>query len=332
MAAEGISEFVIQRHLILASKVSPQKNMEANISWLNDTLDAIPCPHGHQPQHVLYHLANVCFVISYLAPNTKPGMLFMHILLIFGFLLFSTWAWNVVCAPDVFSWNFFFVLLNMGQTLYILYTMRQVKIPVELEDIFQSVFQPLQVSRLTFKKLVSPEYAQMMSLQPGEAYAMQGLTKTDRLGLLVQGKINVISGNHFLHHILPKEFLDSPEFESSRVGVEEKFKVSIIATASSRCIVWQRQSLEYLLIKETHLSNILTLLLSRDITRKLYAMNDKMVTEKGSHLDIRLPSFTGSIASQEDVKRKVPDDSVFDSKEKFPVPGDSSHNQIFLSE
>ena len=38
-------------------------------------------------------------------------------------------------------------------------------------------------------------------------------------------RANVLSGHHFLHHIQAKEFLDSPEFESSRTGVEEKFKV-----------------------------------------------------------------------------------------------------------
>ncbi|KFM81950.1 Popeye domain-containing protein 3, partial [Stegodyphus mimosarum] len=241
--------------------------MDDNATLAKSNITIFVCPEGqHEPQHVMYQLANVCFIVAYLAPSNNTGLLFMHSILILGFFLFSMWAWNVVCAPDIFSWNFFFVLLNMGQMLYVLYTMRKVKFPLELEDIYRSMFQPLQVSRLSFKKLVSPECAQMMSLHPGEAYAMQSLTKTDRLGLLVNGKVNVISGQHFLHNIQAKEFLDSPEFESSRSGVEEKFKVSIVAVTPCRCIVWQRQSLEYLLIKETHLSNVLALLLSRDIT------------------------------------------------------------------
>ncbi|XP_054723823.1 popeye domain-containing protein 3-like [Uloborus diversus] len=306
--------------------------MHSNVSWSNGTTMG-ECPaEERQPQHVLYQLANICFIISFLAPGDPKGLLFMHALLIFGFLLYSAWAWNIICAPNIFSWNFFFVLLNLGQILYILYTMRKVKFPLELEDIYRTVFQPLQVSRLTFQKLVSPECAQMMSLHPGEAYAMQGLTRTDRLGLLVSGRAHVISGHHFLHHIQAKEFLDSPEFESSRSGVEEKFKVSIIAINPCRCIVWQRQNLEYLLIKEMHLSNILALLLSRDITRKLYAMNEKMVTERGSHLDIRLPSFTGSLAfSQEETSKKKPE-SVFGSKE-FPKPSSATgHTRPLASE
>lgn len=47
----------------------------------------------------------------------------------------------------------------------------------------------LQVPRLLFKRLVSVEYAQIMSLHEGEAYAMCNLTKTDRLGLLIEGKV-----------------------------------------------------------------------------------------------------------------------------------------------
>jgi blood vessel epicardial substance len=37
--------------------------------------------------------------------------------------------------------------------------------------------------------MVSPDFAHVMSLHAGEAYAMQNLTKTDRLGLLLAGKV-----------------------------------------------------------------------------------------------------------------------------------------------
>ena len=89
-------------------------------------------------------------------------------------------------------------------------------------------------------------------------------------------RVNVISGNHFLHCIEPKQFLDSPEFESSKSGSEEKFKVSLIAATSCHYIFWQRQTLEYLLIKEQFLGSVLSLILARDITNKLYAMNEKV--------------------------------------------------------
>ncbi|KAK1127865.1 hypothetical protein K0M31_003357 [Melipona bicolor] len=134
-----------------------------------------------------------------------------------------------------------------------------------------------------------------MSLHAGEAYAMQNLTRTDRLALLLSGKVNVLSDSNFLHPILPCEFLDSPEFESSRASVDDKFKVSIVAASSCRYLYWQRSALEYLLVKEAYLATVLTTLVARDIATKLYAMNNKIVTDKGSHLDIRLPTISAGL-------------------------------------
>lgn len=39
---------------------------------------------------------------------------------------------------------------------------------------------------------------------------------------------------------------------------------------------WERSSLEYLFVKETYLANVLTVLVAKDITTKLYAMNNKV--------------------------------------------------------
>ncbi|XP_049840129.1 popeye domain-containing protein 3-like [Schistocerca gregaria] len=275
-----------------------------NGSWVVDTgnfttLGPLPwCGVLQSPQHLLFQLANACFVISYAAPSSPYGVLFMHSALILGFMLFSFWAWNVICAPDVFSWNFSFMLLNMGQLVYIIYQMRPVKFDPELEEAYHTLFEPFKVSRLQFKKMVSAEFAQIMSLHAGEAYAMQNITRTDRLGLLLSGKVNVMWEHQFLHPIMPCEFLDSPEFESSRATTDEKFKVSIIAATSCRYLYWQRSALEYLFVKETYLATVLSTLVARDITVKLYSMNRKIVTEKGSHLDIRLPSITSSLTSE----------------------------------
>ncbi|XP_066251385.1 popeye domain-containing protein 3-like [Euwallacea similis] len=263
------------------------------------------CDYWKEPQHILYQLANVCFVIAYSSTCSKKGVLFMHSWLIFGLMLFSTWAWNIICAPDVFTWNFAFMLMNMAQVFHILYQLRPVKFDPELEEVFHNLFEPFKLSRLQFKRMVSSDFAQIMSLHAGEAYAVQNLTRTDRLGLLLSGKVNVLSDNQFLHPILPCEFLDSPEFESSRNTVDDKFKVAIVAASSCRYLYWQRSALEYLFVKDTYIATVLTTLIARDITTKLYAMNNKIVTAKGSHLDIRLPSITSSLASGGEYKSPI---------------------------
>ncbi|KAF2885812.1 hypothetical protein ILUMI_20354 [Ignelater luminosus] len=286
-----------------------------NLSWptedrnLNYTIPSDSwwpwCDYWKDPQHLLFQLANTCFAVAYASTCSKKGVLFMHCWLIIGLMLFSTWAWNVICAPDVFTWNFAFMLLNMAQVFHILYQLRPVKFDPELEEVYHNLFYPFKVTRLQFKRMVSSEFAQIMSLHAGEAYAMQNLTRTDRLGLLLSGKVNALCDNQFLHPILPCEFLDSPEFESSRNTIDDKFKVSIVAASSCRYVFWQRSALEYLFVKETYLATVLTTLIAKDITTKLYAMNNKIVTAKGSHLDIRLPSITSSLTSGGEYKSPI---------------------------
>ena len=114
----------------------------------------------------------------------------------------------------------------------------------------------------------------ILNIITGECYAIQNMTKTDRLALLVSGRINVLNDRAFLHHILPGEFLDSPEFESSGLNVggngsagasveESAFKVTICAAVPSRCIVWQRNTLELLLLKVTFFKRTFTNLYER---------------------------------------------------------------------
>ncbi|XP_076308341.1 popeye domain-containing protein 1-like isoform X4 [Tachypleus tridentatus] len=185
----------------------------------------LTCSSWQQTQHVMFQLANLCFCLSYLAPNTRRGILIMHVLLIFGFLMFSTWSWNTLCAPDIFLWNFMFMLLNMGHVLYILYKMHPVLFTEELEAIYRNMFLPFKISRQLFRKLVDTQYAQVISLRPGDTYATQNLTRTDRLGLVITGKMCVMKDKYLLHYIYPQHFMDSPEFESSKAGKDDKFKL-----------------------------------------------------------------------------------------------------------
>lgn len=80
------------------------------------------------------------------------------------------------------------------------------------------------MSRLQFKKLFNDQVIKTQTLQPGEAYAVQNITRTDRLALLLTGKAYAAQDKQYLHPIATAEFLDSPEFES-RANSENKFKV-----------------------------------------------------------------------------------------------------------
>lgn len=73
--------------------------------------------------------------------------------------------------------------------MYLLVAFREIKLSnSELEDAFETLFEPMKINRIAFQKLVSSEYAQLATLDVGEAYAIQNITKTDRLGLLLSGR------------------------------------------------------------------------------------------------------------------------------------------------
>ncbi|KAL1455387.1 hypothetical protein WDU94_009485 [Cyamophila willieti] len=256
------------------------------------------CHNWKEFQHWLFNIAHFFFFISYALPTNRYGLICMHIFLIVGFTFLSSWAWRVACAPDIFIWNMFFISINLFQLIYVLYQSRPVKFDPDFEEVYTNLFEPFKVSRLQFKKLVNDQIIKTQSLQPGEAYAVQNVTRTDRLALLLTGKAYVAQDKQYLHPIAMGEFLDSPEFES-RANSENKFKVSIIAHTTCRIMYWQRSALEYLFVKETYLANVMTVLVAKDITTKLYAMNNKIITDKGSHVDIRLPCVTSAMKSKE---------------------------------
>ncbi|XP_069139132.1 popeye domain-containing 2-like isoform X2 [Argopecten irradians] len=116
--------------------------------------------------------------------------------------------------------------------------------------------------------------------------------------------MNVYHHHNLLHQIQEMEFIDSPEFESGVTG-DEKYQVSIFAVTTCRYIFWPRQGLEYLLIKEPYLANVINTMLGRDITTKLYALNEKVTSPKGGRMDIRLPTVSSTIKAKPDLRKTV---------------------------
>jgi hypothetical protein len=256
-------------------------------------------------QHYLFQLGCLCQLAANLAPIGTIGTLCFHGVLVLSFLLMSSWSWVIVCAPDVFSWNFIFLIVNFIQTILVLYRLRPVKFAQELEDVYQALFKPLNVPRHIFSKLVHDEYAVVLSMYPGEPYANEQISKTDRLGLLIGGRCTVTHKQQYLHSILAKEFLDSPEFESSHgQSIHEKYQVTITAQSHCKYILWRRESLEYLLVKEPYIKDILSLIIGRDIAKKLYALNDKKMRQE-LHASVRLPSQTTVVSGLVDIRMSL---------------------------
>ena len=68
--------------------------------------------------------------------------------------------------------------------------------------------------------------------------------------------------------------------------------------------LYKHSSFVFLYFKDTHLATVMTTVISRDITHKLYSMNSKLKPrqENGKYhgnLDIRLPGIAGRISQMD---------------------------------
>ncbi|XP_077984484.1 popeye domain-containing protein 3-like [Glandiceps talaboti] len=253
-------------------------------------------------QHVIFHLANVCFLIANLATNTLYGILFLHSSLVVGFILFSIWTFVVKCALDAFGWSLVLILINLVQAVYIVYRLRPVKFSKALEGLYSELFKPLQVPREVYKSLIHMPNVEILDLPIGHRYAAEGETDCDRLSLLITGRLEVKAKGEFLHEISHFQFIDSATWESYKPGTNDKYQVTITAVSDSRYIMWPRKNLEVLMDKDGYLSAILTNMMGRDICQKLHSLDERiMQPEKpaGGRMDVRLPSLSTFVATHD---------------------------------
>ena len=140
---------------------------------------------------LLFQAAHICLLIAYLTPGGHYGLLLMHSVLALGHLALTIWLWGLDCyrtlLPTLFGWSVTYLVVNLARAAYQLYSSPvRGRVKKDLSAIYESLFEPIRVSKADFGKLVAK--GRLMSLQTGEAYAMEGLTPTDRLALLISGK------------------------------------------------------------------------------------------------------------------------------------------------
>ncbi|KAL1770204.1 popeye domain-containing protein 3 [Sigmodon hispidus] len=87
------------------------------------------------------------------------------------------------------------------------------------------------------------------------------------------------------------QFLDSPEWDSLRPTEEGIFQVTLTAETDCRYVSWRRKKLYLLFAQHRYISRLFSILIGSDIADKLYALNDRVVTGKKHHYDIRLPNY-----------------------------------------
>ncbi|XP_069743565.1 blood vessel epicardial substance isoform X1 [Narcine bancroftii] len=255
------------------------------------------CSNWKEIHHLIFHLANICFAIGLLIPTTvKSHMILLRGMLTAGCALFIAWAVFYRCALDIVIWNSLFLVLNMMHLIYLLYKRRPIKINKELKVLYRKMFEPLHVPPDLFQRLTG-QFCSIRTLKKDQTYAAEDKTSVDdRLSVLLKGKMKVSYRGHFLHNIYPTAFIDSPEFRSTQLNKGEKFQVTIVAEDNCKFLCWSRERLTFFLETESFLHEVFKYLIGKDITNKLYSLNDPTLSDKKAKNIERQPSLCSQLS------------------------------------
>ncbi|KAI1885579.1 hypothetical protein AGOR_G00205260 [Albula goreensis] len=251
-------------------------------------------------------------------------------MLMAGCSLFIAWATLYRCAMDIMIWNVVFLVINFMHFSYLLYKRRPIKIDRELRAMYKRMFEPLHVREDMFQKLTG-QFCTIETLKKGELYAAEDKTSVDeRLSILLKGKMKVSYRGHFLHNIYTNAFIDSPEFRSTQMNRGEKFQVTIAAEEHCKFLCWSRERLTYFLESDSFLNEVFRYLIGKDITNKLYSLNDPTLSDKAVKKMDRQPSLCSQLSMMQMRNSMASTSDTDDALNQF-LRGSSTGSSLRLS-
>ncbi|XP_034945749.1 blood vessel epicardial substance-like [Chelonus insularis] len=241
------------------------------------------CDEWEAAQHKLFQAANLFFAAAFLVPRSfKASVLALRTFLTAGFMLAALWAGITICALDAMLWSLFLGLLNGIHSLILACRFLPPALSPELVELYLKLFKPYRVSKKHFQELAKE--ARILKLDPGQTYATEGVSPADeRLSILLRGKLKVTCDGTHLHYVRAYQFVDSPEWEATHENIDDVFQVTIRAEESSTYICWTRLKLMRVLRHRPLLKVVLNTLIGKDITSKLYALNEQLAGVAAAH-------------------------------------------------
>ncbi|CAN7946211.1 unnamed protein product, partial [Ixodes hexagonus] len=77
-----------------------------------DTSSSI-CPSWLPMNHIYFQIANIFFLLSYLAPSGPYCLLYLRGVIGVGSFFFALWGYVILCAFDMLMWYALFTLINL---------------------------------------------------------------------------------------------------------------------------------------------------------------------------------------------------------------------------
>jgi hypothetical protein len=184
--------------------------------------------------NILVDIANACYLVSY---SVRDILMLRLFAIVGGILLLPYYYFQPEPLMVPVYWGLAFVLLNLFWVARILMERR----PVKLTDDERTLY------RLTFRTLTPREMLQLLKLatwqlaEKGEQLVHEG-EQSDRLNVLVEGKLDVVLKGRQIYQIPAGSFVGKLNFDS-----ENPAPVSVVAASPVRYVSWQKpQFLEYL--------------------------------------------------------------------------------------
>ncbi|CAN7941351.1 unnamed protein product [Ixodes hexagonus] len=237
------------------------------------------CPSWLPPNHLLFHLANVFLLLSYVAPDGIYGLLYLRFCIAVGSLFFAMWGYLVLCSVDTLVWNALFTFINVVHICVLAYALRPVRFNPDLEMVYKELYQPLNVNRRQFKRIANCA-KEAVELSAGGDYSCEKLNSTDTISLVLSGRLLATRNGRPLVITGKLEFLDSPRWFYASGG--DLCHLTTTALEKSKVISWNREELKVAVSKDPFLKSVFDSVLASDMVRKF-----RFVTEKSRQVKAR---------------------------------------------
>lgn len=136
----------------------------------------------------VYHLANCFLLLGFMGGSGAYGCFYVFGFLGAGYLCHVLWGWLDACGLDIIIWSFLLAGACLFQLVYLVYRLREDRLPEEFDRLYKTLYLPLQVPLQAYKEIVYCCKEQVLTLAANQTYAVEGETPIDRLSLLLSGR------------------------------------------------------------------------------------------------------------------------------------------------
>lgn len=103
------------------------------------------CDRFIQMNQIYFQIANVFFLLSYFASNSKYGIIYLRFMSLLGCAFIAIWGLKILCSFDIFVWNVTFIALCMIHILVLITRLWPTRFSKEIEAVMKHKYRKNQL-------------------------------------------------------------------------------------------------------------------------------------------------------------------------------------------